>query len=152
MNFVDMMKPRWTDIIDDKITYIRSKTRKPFVIKVVPPVQVILDFYKSQPSNTGYVFPILLHEGLEATQISYRKHKMLTRFNQELKEIAPIVGIHKNLSSYVARHSFATNLKYSGVATSIISESLGHRTQEVTETYLKSFENSVIDEAVEKLL
>jgi integrase len=152
MNFVDMMKLRWSDIFDDKITYIRSKTGRPFVLKIVPPVQTILDYFKSQPSNTDYVFPILLVEGLNPTQINDRKHKILTRFNRELKEIAQIVGIQKRLSSYAARHSFATNLKFSGVAISIISESLGHRTQEVTETYLKSFENSVIDEAVEKLL
>jgi integrase len=152
MNFVDMMKLRWTDILDDKITYVRSKTHRPFVIKVMPPVQLILDYYRSLPSETGYIFPILLQEGFNPTQIDNRKHKVLTRFNQQLKEIARIVGIAKPLSSYAARHSFATNLKHSGVAISIISESLGHRTQDVTETYLKSFENSVIDEAVEKLL
>jgi len=48
--------------------------------------------------------------------------------------------------------SFATVLKRSGVSTAVISESMGHQTEAVTQTYLKSFENSIIDEAMKHLL
>jgi len=51
-----------------------------------------------------------------------------------------------------SRHSFATVLKRSGVNTSIISESLGHSSEKVTQIYLDSFENSQIDEAMKNLL
>lgn len=152
MNFADMMKLTWSDIEDNKITYVRAKTKKAFVLKITPPVQEILDFYKAMPSNTNYVFPILLHEDLTPQQEADRKKKVLKRFNKQLKEIATLTGIQKNLSSYVARHSFATNLKHAGVSVTVISESLGHRSQEITETYLKGFENSVIDDAVDLLL
>jgi integrase len=152
MNFVDMMKLTWSDVSDGKIAYIRSKTSRPFIIKITPPVQDILDYYKAQAINTKYVFPILLHDDLTPQQAADRKKKVMKRFNKQLKEIAQILGINKNLSSYVARHSFATNMKFAGVSTGIISEALGHQTQEITEIYLKSFENSVIDDAVEKLL
>lgn len=152
MNFVDMMKLRWADVSDGRILYVRSKTGKRFSIGIVKPVQEILDYFKGCPSNTEYIFPILTQEGLTPVQIGNRKHKVITKYNQALKEIAQILGIRKNLSSYVSRHSFATNLKYAGVSTSVISESLGHRSQEVTETYLKQFEDLVLDEAVSKLL
>ena len=56
------------------------------------------------------------------------------------------------LITYVARHSYATVLKRSGVSTSIISESLGHSSEKVTQIYLDSFENSQIDEAMKNLL
>lgn len=56
------------------------------------------------------------------------------------------------LTSYVARHTFATVLKRSGVSTAIISESMGHQTEAITQTYYKSFENSIIDEAMAHLL
>jgi len=152
MNFVDMLHLKWTDIYDNRITYTRAKTGKPFTIKILPPVQDILDYYKDRIPDSPYVFPILTKTGLKANQIANRKKKILQAFNKQLKEIGEILGFEKKLTSYVARHSFATNLKHAGVSTAVISESLGHATQEVTETYLKSFENEIIDEAAEKLL
>ena len=56
------------------------------------------------------------------------------------------------MSSHVARHSFATVLKRSGVNTSIISEAMGHSSERVTQIYLDSFENTQIDEAMSNLL
>jgi len=56
------------------------------------------------------------------------------------------------MSSHVARHSYATVLKRSGVPTSIICESLGHSSERVTQIYLDSFENEQIDEAMKNLL
>ena len=52
------------------------------------------------------------------------------------------------LTTYVARHSYATVLKRAGVATSIISESLGHSSEKVTQIYLDNFENNQIDKAM----
>ena len=56
------------------------------------------------------------------------------------------------LLMHTARHSYATVLKRSGVSTAIISESLGHSSEKVTQIYLDSFENSQIDEAMKNLL
>lgn len=152
MNFADMMKLEWKQIDDDKIYYTRSKTKGTFIIKTVSPVQDILNFYKEQNRDTKYVLPILLHENLTPSQVANRKHKVLQRYNLQLKEIAKICGINKPLSSYVARHSFANCLKQKGIATDIISESLGHQNMAVTQAYLKELDDSILDEAVETLL
>jgi site-specific recombinase XerD len=85
-------------------------------------------------------------------QIENRKHKTLQRYNKELKEIANVSGIDKPLSSYVARHSFANCLKQKGVATDIISESMGHKNLTITQMYLKELGNSILDEAMEILV
>jgi len=53
---------------------------------------------------------------------------------------------------HVARHTYATVLKRSGVDIAIISESLGHSDITTTQIYLDSFENSQIDKAMENLL
>ncbi len=151
MNFVDMLHLKWSDIINDTITYKRAKTHKNFVVKVLPPVRTILNYYEDDLS-TEYVFPILLKDNLTPSQIQNRKKKVLKKYNKGLKEIGQILGISIPLTSYVARHSYATNLKQKGVSIAVISESLGHKSEEVTETYLKAFENSVLDEATEKLL
>jgi integrase len=152
MNFFDVMKLRWESIVDDKIIYTRSKTKGRFIIKILEPVSEILSYYKKVKSNSGYVFPILLHDNLNPIQIENRKAKKLKRFNNDLKLIAGIVGINKPLTSYVARHSYATNLKQLGVSTDLISQSMGHQNIAITSAYLKDFEDVVIDDANEKLL
>jgi len=151
MNFTDMMKLRWSNISDDQIHYTRSKTKGNFIIKILPPVQKILDSYKDD-KTTKYVFPILLKDKLSPDQLENRKNKTLKKYNKKLKEIAGICGITKPLSSYVARHSFANCLKQKGVATDVISESMGHQNLAVTQAYLKELESSVLDQACEMLL
>lgn len=152
MNFIDVMKLKWANITNGKIHYRRSKTGAWQLTAILPPVQGILDYYEIHYPETSFVFPFMGKENLTRKQVLYRKKKMLKQINRELKEIASILGIKSNLSSYVTRHSFATNLKFAGVSTEIISESLGHSNVKITETYLKSFENNIIDEAVKKLL
>ncbi len=152
MNFADMMKLTWDGISDDKIYYIRSKTKTNFHIKILPPVQEILNYYKNRPRGTKYVFPILLRDNLTPTQLENRKKKILRLYNKELKEVAAVCGINKPISSYVARHSYANCLKQKGISTDIISESMGHQNIAVTQAYLKELDNSLIDEAMEVLL
>lgn len=53
---------------------------------------------------------------------------------------------------HVARHSYATVLKRAGVSTAIISESLGHSSEKVTQIYLDCFENKQVDDAMKNLL
>ena len=85
-------------------------------------------------------------------QIFNRLHKVLVRINRELKEWSKRLGLKTNLTTYVARHTYATVLKRSGVNIAIISESLGHSDLSTTQIYLDSFENSQIDEAMKNLL
>ena len=54
--------------------------------------------------------------------------------------------------TYVARHSFASVLKKSGVNIALISEALGHSDLATTQIYLDSFDNKQVDEAMKHLL
>ena len=81
-----------------------------------------------------------------------RVHKICYQVNKELHLIAKEVGITLELTTYVARHSFATVLKKSGVSIALISEALGHSDLSTTQIYLDSFDNSQIDEAMKNLL
>ena len=152
MNFVDMMKLKWNDIIDDRIFYTRSKTNTNFQIKILPPVQEILDFYKARTNDTDYVFPLIRKNEMTPAQLETRKKKTLKEYNSSLKDLAAVCKIEKPISSYVARHSYANCLKRKGVATDIISESMGHQNVAITQTYLKELDNSLVDEAMEVLL
>ena len=75
MNFYDMMNLRWKNVKEDRIVYTRRKTKGNFTIKILDPVQKILDYYKAQKRDTGYVFPTLLKKDLTPIQVENRKAK-----------------------------------------------------------------------------
>jgi len=155
INFVDMANLKWNNIINDRIFYKRAKTGGELSFKLNQPALAIIEFWKplTKIENDSYIFPILnANTHSTPTQKYNRVHKVLTRVNKDLKDIGKDAKIDTPLTSYVARHTFATVLKRSGVSTAIISESMGHQTESITQTYLKSFENSIIDEAMEHLL
>ncbi|WP_308663612.1 tyrosine-type recombinase/integrase [uncultured Alistipes sp.] len=74
------------------------------------------------------------------------------KINRELKVLGKLIGLEVPLTTYVARHTYATVLKRSGVSVALISESLGHSDLSTTQIYLDSFENAQIDEAMQHLL
>ncbi|UBZ08257.1 site-specific integrase [Salegentibacter mishustinae] len=152
MNFADMMCLEWKDVEKNVIYYTRAKTKGNFSIAIMQPVREILDYYRINGYGNKYVFPLLYRENYTPTQLADRKHKMLGIYNKNLKELATICEITKNVSSYVARHSFANCLKQKGVATDVISESLGHQNLTVTQAYLKELDTQVVDKALEVLL
>lgn len=152
MNFTDIVKLTWENISDGRINYIRSKNGKRFSIKILPPVQEILELYRSLGSKQRYIFPVLDKSHKTPEQIKNRIKSGLKRANMHLKTIAESVGIEKTLTFYIARHSYALALKKSGIAIAVISETLGHDSEKVTKHYLESFENDVLDRADEVLL
>ena len=155
MNFRDMALLKWKNVIDDRVFYKRTKTRKFLQFKLLPPAQAIIDFYRPQTPYDGedYVFPILdKHVHITPTQIKDRSKKVRRQVNKAVKELAKMAGISGNITTYVARHTYATVLKRSGIDTSVISEAMGHANSDTTKIYLKSFANEVIDKANEHLL
>ena len=154
INFKDIATLRYSDIQNGRIYYQRHKTGKELNSPILPQTRNILERYsKSDASPDDYIFPILdRHIHKSEQQICNRVHKVIGHVNSNLKRIAEMAGLHVNLTTYVARHTFATVLKRSGVNIAIISESLGHSDLETTQIYLDSFENSQIDEAMKNLL
>ena len=154
MNFTDIANLKYENIQQGRIEYTRQKTHKPINIPILKESQDILDKYNLGDIDLDiYVFPILDNR-IHKTQIQKhnRIHKMLSHVNKHLKTIGKLAKIDAPLTTYVARHTFATVLKRSGVNTSIISESLGHSSEKVTPIYLDSFENSQMEEAMKNLL
>ncbi len=59
-----------------------------------------------------------------------------------------ILGLEKHLTSYVARHSFATILRHKNVNLAIIQEALGHKTELQTMTYLDDLDDTIIAKSI----
>jgi len=154
MNFTDISNLRYENIVGNRVTYNRQKTGKLLSYSLQPLAMEIIERYRNpQSSKSDYVFPILFSERhISPTQRKDRIKKMIKVINSSLKTIGDKLDIPIKLTTYVARHTFATVLKRSGVNTSIICESLGHSSEKVTQIYLDSFENSQIDAAMQNLL
>lgn len=149
INFVDMAYLQGSNIIDGRLVYYRKKTSKLINLPMNPEAMEIISRYNT--GLTGYIFPILSFAHNTEQMKLNRLHKVITKVNKALKLIGQELGLPIKLTTYVARHSFATVLKRAGVSTSIISESLGHSSEKITQIYLDSFENSQIDEAFSHL-
>ena len=154
INLADMARIRYSDIFNGRLEYHRKKTNKLISCKLQEPALKIIDKYRKKKASTeDYIFPILdrkVHK--TETQIRDKVRKANKAANKALHKIEDKLGLPIDLTTYVARHSFATVLKRSGVSTSIISESLGHSSEKVTQIYLDSFENEQIDNAMKNLL
>lgn len=154
INFVDMTQLTWRNVQGGRLQYVRQKTGGIFNLKLAPQALAILEHYRAltETSQDAYIFTVL-HKDRHKTlqQIDNRLHKVNREVNSSLKEIGKLAGIEVPLTTYVARHSFATALKHSGVSTAVISEAMGHKTEAITQTYLASFENDLIDEAFNNL-
>lgn len=152
INFIDMAMLKYENIVDGKLCYIRAKTKKQIITPLQEKSKEIISNYSTSSANrSGYIFPIFSAYHQSGVQKANRLHKVLAKINRVLKHIGEELDLPIKLTTYVARHSFATVLKRAGVSTSIISESLGHSSEKITQIYLDSFENSQIDEAFSHL-
>lgn len=152
INFTDIANLTKDNIIEGKrLHYIRQKTGK--LIKLGLSEEALQIIRRYAVESKGYLFPILntqLHK--TPLQKQNRIHKMLGKVNKNLKLLAAQFGVEANLTTYVARHSFASVLKKSSVNIALISEALGHSDLTTTQIYLDSFDNEQIDAAMKNLL
>lgn len=160
INFVDLAKLRWGNISIDpdgfpRLNYIRQKTGGKFSIRLLAPAMAIVNSCRAFTENgpDSYVFPILNNkQHITEEQINNRLHKVLGQINKDLKSLGERAGIETPITTYTARHAFATNLRQAGVPTAVISQAMGHKTEAVTAVYLDSFASETVDSAFENLL
>jgi len=163
INFVDLAQLRWRNLggevagtsHPERLSYERQKTGGKFSLRLLAPAAAIVAAYRpfTHASPTSYVFPVLdVARHLTPHQVKHRLHKVLGQVNKDLKELGNQAGIATPLTTYVARHTFATTLKQAGTQTAVISQAMGHKSEAVTAVYLDSFASDMVDAAFEGLL
>jgi integrase len=145
INFADLITLKYSNIQNGEIYFIRAKTintakvKKEICALITPEMQTIMDRWGNPDKRPDtYIFNFL--KGNETPmQIKTRVRDVISNCNRCLRKIGKAIGI-EGLSTYTARHSYATVLKRSGANIAYISESLGHNDIKTTENYLASFE------------
>ena len=146
MNWMDMALLKVSNIHGDfeRIHYVRQKTGKPFSIKISPALkELLLSYLGKNFGPDDFIFPIIRPTNPPERYADIIRDRR-KRLNKRLKELAALCHVAP-FTIYTARHTYATTGKRKGVPTAVIQESMGHATEEITQTYLDSFENSVID-------
>lgn len=143
MSFIDMAYLKKSDLKNGILTYRRRKTGQQLIIKWEKCMESIVAKYE-ECSGTQYLLPII-RSSLNDERKQYKN--AIYRVNTALKEIAKQVSLSTPLTMYCARHGWASIAKSKGIPISIISEGMGHDSEETTQIYLASLETSVIDKA-----
>lgn len=150
MAFIDMAFLRKKDIDNNMIYYSRHKTGQKLAIHIEPCIHEIIKKYERETNDSPYVFPII-HTTDKAQ--SYKQYlTALGCYNKYLKILSEKTGLTTTLSSYCARHSWATAARNHNIPLSIISAGMGHSSEKTTQIYLDSLENSIVDQANRRIL
>ena len=149
IRFGDLCTLTWQNLIDGRLIYSMQKTGGTKSIQQFEPMQRILDLYRnSDKGSTDYIFPILKKKITDPMYLRKRIASNNTMVNKRLKKIAKKAGIESNISFHVSRHSFAQFALTKGMDLYSISKALGHSDLKITEEYLKSFDEELLDKSM----
>ena len=158
INPTDIARLKYKNIEGEYLVFERAKTEnanrtmpKTITVFITDDMQRILDKWGNKdrkPEN--YIFPVLAH-GISPLRQVELIELFVQAINDWMGKIRKKLGIEKKVTTYVARHTFSTIMKRSGVSTEFIQEALGHTNIKTTENYLDGFEKEVKKEYAGKL-
>ena len=147
MSLTDIAHLKKSDLQGEYLSYCRQKTGQRINIRWKPCMQQLVDKYKNDDSP--YLLPLITRPGEdEARQYQNQIHLI----NHHLKKLGEALGLSSKLTSYVARHSWASIARSQNVPLAAISESMGHTSERTTLIYLKSLGEPPVDCANQKVL
>ena len=149
MNIKDICNLKWNNFNEDRIHFIRGKTKnsirteiQEISILITDDIRKIINKWANEDKRKNkYIFPIL-NDKLTDDQAHKKIQGFTKQINTYMNKIAKELKINSKVTTYVARHSFSTMLKWNGTSVEMISEFLGHTNTKTTEKYLDSFDDS----------
>ena len=148
MNFKDIALLKYGNINGDFIEFRRAKTKritKNSSLPIMVPLDENLLYIIKKRGNKSkkkedYIFPILKH-GLTPQQEYDHIKTFVRNTNKRLTRVGVELGLSLKVTSYVARHCFATIQKNNNAPLAYISEALGHSNLKTTQNYFGRFED-----------
>lgn len=147
MSFVDMCFLKKSDLAGGVLSYRRQKTGQLLQVKWEKPMQRLVE--KFGATGGAYLLPII--DSVDGDEYA-QYESALRRENRNLKKIGEMAGLDTPLTTYVARHTWASVAKSKNIPVSAISEGLGHDSVNTTKIYLASLDTSVVDKANSKII
>lgn len=146
MNSIDICLLKVKNIKTGRLIYNRSKVKDAaFNWEIGKDAREIIDKYTEGKDDEDYVFPVIQDPAFQGEELRMHIRRRMKILNTALGEIAKNAGIETHLTSYVARHSWATLAKRSGVPVASIKDALGHSSISTTEHYLADLEDDELN-------
>ncbi len=141
INMRDLYFLKPDNVKNERLEYVRGKTHKPYSIKIEPEALYIINRYKDP---TG--------EMLLNFHNQYSNHQSFDKYtNKFLKRVSCKLELDESITTYYARHSWASIAANNGISKDIIARGLGHGTSTVTDIYI-DFDMQLVDEANRKII
>ena len=147
MSFIDMAFLKKKDLRSGILSYRRQKTGQQLSIKWEKPMQEIIDKYDT--GDTPYLLPIIRNMDADARR-QYKNASHLV--NDKLRRLGEQLGLAIPLTTYVARHGWASIARSRNIPLAVISEAMGHDSEKTTRIYLASLDTSAIDKANRQII
>ena len=141
MPLVDVAFLRKQQFCDGYINYQRHKNGQSIRICIEPVMLQIINRYATSASSSPYLFPILKRGTME------EYHAFRSKYNRHLGQLAVLAQIEHCLTSYVARHSWASLAYHANVGLPVISKALGHTSSQTTQVYIREIDDRRVDVA-----
>lgn len=149
INFKDLLYAKRRNIYNNRLYYKRAKTDKNISVKIIPEAQEIIDTMSGEEHILNIIENKLKIAKVNRSTELY--NDVIRQTNKKLKEICTKLNININVSTYYARHTWATVARKSKVDYDIIKLALGHSNNDVTGIYIE-YDTDLIDEANEKVI
>lgn len=149
----DTLRLKWNEINNGRLSYQMSKNSKTGSLQLPDKALYILDQYKSLAANNDdFIFPDLKKADLENPKDVHAKIRTATkRLNNNLKKIAAELGIDKNVSMHIARHSFG-NIAGDKITPHMLQKLYRHSHINTTIGYQQNFIHKDADDALGSVL
>jgi integrase/recombinase XerD len=159
MNMKDILLLQYRDISEDKIAFIREKTKnttksnqKPIVVMMNDDIKAIIKKWGQKASSKStFVFPVLDDE-MDAKEKQQHTQNFTRFVNQHMKTVAKEAGITEEITTYWARHIFTTTIMRKGASIEMASGLLGHQSVATTKSYWAGFEDDAVKKVTGNLL
>lgn len=144
--FENCIMAKRSDVVNDRVMFKTNKGNKYISVKIHTRLQAIIGAYEGD-----FLFPYI--KVMPAGKKEYKKKidSLNVIVNRNLKIVASLAGITKELTFHIARHTFAFHLKKKTDSIHVISDSLGHSRSQTTEIYLQSLDDEYLDKEMDKL-
>ena len=158
MNMKDILHLKWKNLNIEQIEFVREKTKrtrkgniKPIQVPLTGFAKNIIEKYGTDDQNpNGFIFPIL-NESMTPEKLHLAKLNFIRFVNQHIKKLAKANNLNQNISTYWARHSFATSAVRKNASLEFVSEALGHSDMKTTQNYFAGFEDKTKKEILEDI-
>ena len=144
MPLVDLMALRKENIQGNELVYCRRKTGTQIRMLVSPGMRRLMRKYQS---DSDFIFPFLKEERSHKDYKSY-----LSRHNQALRTVGDRIKLNLRISSYVIRHTWASEALRQDIPVALISQAMGHASEKVTRCYLRLLDISTLGRANRKVI